>query len=101
LTPADAALHHGGVQEQPFTPDEAYCAYCHAPAAGVCADCGALCCGDCVEIVLRFTSQRAVCHACLRDAPPRRAAGAGRWAWAAIALAALGAGVLLWLTRGA
>lgn len=78
------------MQEQPFTPDADYCVYCHAPAAGLCADCGALCCGDCVEIVMRVTSQRAVCRACLdaADATPRR-----RWPWIAAALA-LGLGVL-------
>ena len=79
------------VQEQPFTPDADYCAYCHAPAAGVCADCGALCCADCVEIVMRFTSRRAVCHSCVSAEPP---AAPGRWLWlvAALVLAAAGAG---------
>lgn len=67
------------MQEQSFTPDADYCVYCHAPAAGLCADCGALCCADCVELVLRFTSRRAVCTSCLAAAapsPPRR------WPWA-------------------
>lgn len=81
------------MQEQPFTPDDAYCAYCHAPAAGVCADCGALCCGDCVALVLRFTSRRAVCRDCLRAAPPRR----GPWRMVALLAAAAGA-LLLWRT---
>lgn len=74
------------MQEQPFTPDDDYCAYCHAPAAGMCADCGALCCGDCVEIVMRFTSQRAVCRSCLADEAP---AGRRWWPWL-VALLALG-----------
>lgn len=82
------------MQEQPFAPDDEYCAYCHAPAAGVCADCGALCCGDCVELVLRFTSRRAVCRTCLRDAPPPRRRG--RWLVLGAALAAV---CLLWLLR--
>jgi hypothetical protein len=97
LAGAAVRLHDAGVQEQPFTPDEDYCAYCHAPAAGVCADCGALCCGDCVELVLRFTSQRAVCRSCLRDAPPARP----RWRWVMVAVAAIAAAVLLWLRAGA
>jgi hypothetical protein len=54
---ADVAL-------QPFTPDDDYCVYCHAPAAGPCAECGALCCGDCVEIVLQLSIPRAVCQTC-------------------------------------
>ena len=83
------------MQEQPFTPDDDYCVYCHAVAAGMCADCGALCCGDCVEVVLRFTSRRAVCRECLRaaPAPPRR------WPWVVAAVAILAA-VLLWLRPG-
>ncbi|MBX3024638.1 hypothetical protein KF840_06985 [bacterium] len=84
------------MQEQPFTPDDVYCVYCQAPAAGMCADCGALCCGDCVEVVLRLTSRRAVCRMCLRHAPtPRRR----RWWWVA-ALAALAAAALRWLRPG-
>ena len=78
------------VQEQPFTPDADYCAYCHAPAAGVCADCGALCCADCVEIVMRLTSRRAVCRACLSAEPlpaPRR------WPWMVAALVLVVAGL--------
>jgi hypothetical protein len=78
------------VQEQSFTPDADYCVYCHAPAAGLCADCGALCCADCVELVLRFTSRRAVCTSCLSAAAPP---APRRWPWAVgIALA----GVLAW-----
>ena len=77
------------MQEQSFTPDADYCVYCHAPAAGLCADCGALCCADCVEIVMRFTSRRAVCTTCLEAEP---AAAPRRWPWlvgaAAIVLAA-------------
>lgn len=77
------------MQEQSFTPDADYCVYCHAPAAGLCADCGALCCADCVELVLRFTSRRAVCTACLAAEP---AARARRWPWlAAAAVAGLAA----------
>ena len=37
---------------EPFSPDADYCVYCHAPAAGMCAECGALCCVDCVELVM-------------------------------------------------
>lgn len=78
------------MQEQSFTPDADYCVYCHAPAAGLCADCGALCCADCVEIVMRFTSRRAVCTTCLDAAP---AAAPRRWPW----LAAAGALAAAWL----
>jgi hypothetical protein len=49
---------------QPFSPDDDYCVYCHAVAAGPCAACGALCCGDCVELVMGLTRQRAVCRSC-------------------------------------
>lgn len=60
---------------EPFQPDDDYCVYCHAVAAGLCATCGALCCPDCVELEMGWTTQRAVCHACLRErgeASPRR-----------------------------
>lgn len=50
---------------QPFSPDDAYCVYCHAPAAGPCAVCGALCCGDCVELVMGIATRRATCQNCL------------------------------------
>jgi hypothetical protein len=55
---------------EPFTPDDDYCVYCHAPAAGPCAECGALCCGDCVEVVLRLSLPRAICRDCMADEPP-------------------------------
>jgi hypothetical protein len=57
---------------QSFTPDDEYCVYCHAPAAGPCAECGALCCGDCVDVVLQLSIPRAVCQSCLgqRDVRP-------------------------------
>jgi hypothetical protein len=64
---------------QPFTPDEIYCVYCHAVAAGPCAICGALCCADCVELVMGLTAQRAVCRSCQqagRSPADRRA-----WWW--------------------
>jgi len=78
----------------PFEPDDIYCVHCHAPAAGMCAECGALCCADCVELRLGLTRERAVCRVCLQaaashDPEPRR------WSpwWIAV-----GAGValLLW-----
>ncbi|MFN8640996.1 MAG: hypothetical protein U0802_04800 [Candidatus Binatia bacterium] len=84
------------VQEQPYAPDADYCVYCQAPAAGVCADCGALCCGDCVEIVMRFTSRRAVCHGCLEAAP---AAAPRRWPWL-VAAGALAAAVAALIAFG-
>jgi hypothetical protein len=64
---------------QPITPDDVYCVYCHAPAAGSCAVCRALCCGDCVELVMGLTTRRAVCRSCLaRGAYP---ADAAAWRW--------------------
>jgi hypothetical protein len=60
---------------EPFTPDEDYCVYCHAPAAGMCGECGAVCCADCTELVMGWTTQQAVCLPCLRARPgpaPRR-----------------------------
>jgi hypothetical protein len=50
---------------QPFDPDNPYCVHCHAEAAGMCARCGALCCGDCVELRLGLTRHQAVCRLCL------------------------------------
>jgi hypothetical protein len=64
---------------EPFTPDADYCVYCHAVAAGPCAQCGALCCGDCVEVVLRLSVPRAVCRACVADEP--RSVWARLWVW--------------------
>ncbi len=63
---------------EPFSPDSDYCVYCHAPAVGMCAECGALCCGDCVELVMGWTTQRAICDSCVRagatdEAPASRA----------------------------
>ena len=40
-----------------------------------CAECGALCCGDCVEVVLRLSIPRAVCQSCLANSVP----GGGLW----------------------
>jgi hypothetical protein len=51
-------------QAQPFEPDSSYCVYCHAVAAGMCATCDALCCGECVELVMGLTKHRAVCRNC-------------------------------------
>jgi hypothetical protein len=48
----------------PFSPDDLYCVYCHAPAAGRCAVCHALCCADCVELEMGITTQRATCRDC-------------------------------------
>ena len=81
---------------QPISPDDVYCVYCHAPAAGACAVCQALCCGDCVELVMGLTVRRAVCRSCLaRDARPADAA-AWRWfAFAALALALVALVVLV------
>lgn len=66
----------------PFQPDDIYCVHCHAPAAGMCADCGALCCGDCVELRLGLTRERAVCRLCLA-AEPETSSKRGRGPWIA------------------
>ena len=52
----------GGLQD--FSADDVYCVYCHARAAGQCGLCGALCCGDCVELVMGLTRRRAVWVGC-------------------------------------
>lgn len=81
------------MQPAPFEPDALYCVYCHAPAAGSCATCGALCCADCVDLVPGIITPRAVCTSCIRDG--RRPAGrsvflrALLWAAALAALLAL------------
>lgn len=54
------------MQPAPFTPDALYCVYCHAPAAGACAGCGAPCCADCVELLRGVITPRAVCRSCVR-----------------------------------
>ena len=58
------------MQPAPFTPDDLYCVYCHAPAVGACAGCGALCCADCVELARGVITPRAVCRSCLRAGQP-------------------------------
>jgi len=71
--------------------------YCHAVAAGLCATCGALCCADCVELELGWTTQRAVCHACLRargTAETRPSRGLG-WIVVVAALVGLGAWIFI------
>ena len=81
---------------QPFDPDALYCVYCHAVAAGMCATCGALVCGDCAELTMGLTQQRAICSECVRKSrrPLER-----RLLWwmvaAAILLAAI-VGAFLW-----
>jgi hypothetical protein len=42
-------------------------------SGGLCATCGALCCADCVELELGWTTPRAVCHACPRARHRRNA----------------------------
>ncbi len=73
----------------PFQPDQDYCVYCHAPAAGMCARCGALCCGDCVELVMGWTTQRAICSSCA-DAEPATPRQAAPWLLALIVAAGVG-----------
>lgn len=79
----------------PFTPDDDYCAYCHAPAAGPCAMCGASCCGDCAELKPGLTRQVAICRDCV--AKGHLPANTGRLAgWTLAAFAAVAAGIF-WL----
>lgn len=80
----------GGLE--PFSPDDQYCVYCHAPAAGPCAGCQAICCGDCVELVMGVSRQNAVCHSCIEKgwSPP------GKRAFTRIA-AAVGAAAVIGL----
>jgi len=80
---------------EPFSPDAEYCVYCHAPAAGACAGCQAICCADCVDLVMGLTTQTAVCHSCLAQgwAPP----GLRSFSRATLALAASLVVVLLLL----
>lgn len=73
-------------EPQPFSPDALYCVYCHAPAAGPCAVCGALCCGDCVELVMGLTVQRATCRPCLQRGYVPAGGRALRWIIAAVAV---------------
>jgi hypothetical protein len=80
---------------EPFSPDRPYCVYCHAPAAGMCAGCGAICCAECTELVMGISTQQALCGSCLRDG--RRPAGMRRFLGAAAAAAVLLTGVLLLL----
>ena len=81
------------MEAQPFIPDDDYCTYCHAVAAGPCAECGALCCGDCVEIVLRLTTQRAVCKQCTGAEPTPTSKRV--WLWIGAGAAMVGAAWLL------
>jgi hypothetical protein len=87
----------GAMEAEPFTPDDVYCVYCHAPAAGTCAECGALCCGDCVEVVLRLTTPRAICKSCLAAEPERRTPRVWRWVAGAAAIAAGVVAMLYWM----
>jgi len=85
----------------PFTPDHDYCVYCHAPAAGMCAECGALCCVDCVELVMGWTTRRATCRSCLErsEAPstrPNHRSPAILWV-IAVAVGAAAIAAILWL----
>ena len=82
---------------QPFSPDDAYCVYCHAPAAGPCAVCGAVCCGDCVELTMGLTVQRAVCRDCLRRG--HHPGDAHLLRWFVVAALVLAAGVVAFLAR--
>ena len=71
--------------------------YCHAVAAGPCATCGAICCGDCVELVMGLTTQRALCHVCIRQGRTPADAKLRFWVGVGFGLSALAAiATLLW-----
>jgi hypothetical protein len=84
---------------EPLRPDHDYCVYCHAVAAGPCAACGAICCGDCVDLVMGLTTRRAVCHSCLGEGRVPTDAPLRRWLMLAAALMATGGLIgIFWLT---
>ncbi len=47
-----------------FNPDDIYCVYCHAPAAGPCATCQALICADCGSLTGGSVKKVVVCQRC-------------------------------------
>lgn len=80
----------------PFIPDDEYCVYCNAPADGMCADCGALCCGDCADLVMGWTTQRAVCDSCMSDRDLDQATETSPAVLVALATGILMIVVMLW-----
>jgi hypothetical protein len=64
-----------------FTPDDVYCVYCHAPAAGTCASCQALICGDCAELTGGAVQKAAVCASCFEAGRGRVRWDGGLWWW--------------------
>jgi len=73
----------------PFEPDDIYCVHCHAPAAGMCAQCGALCCGNCVELRMGLTRHRAVCRMCVQARPNRARSAPYVWLLVAFVVTAI------------
>ncbi len=47
-------------------PDNLYCVYCHAPAAGACATCKAIVCSDCAKLKRGAVKIIAICKSCDR-----------------------------------
>jgi len=78
---------------QTFDPDGLYCVHCHAEAAGMCARCGALCCGECVELRLGLTRHQAVCRVCLAAGGQGRS---GAWRFVAGIVAGILAAAVAW-----
>ena len=75
----------------PFTPDDIYCVYCHAPAAGPCATCSALICSDCGELTGGSVKKVVVCHKCAKRGRGR----VGLDAWLPFVVPAVGIAIAL------
>lgn len=73
----------------PFTPDNEYCTLCGAIAAGPCATCHRLVCGDCCEVTGGSVKKVAVCTRCALQGRGR----VGLRAWAPILLPLVGLAV--------
>ena len=87
-------------ESQPFQPDDVYCAYCHAPAAGRCASCRAIVCADCAELLTGAGGKSwAVCKDCHDEGPGTLGRLFGDLAGAALPfLAAAAILAILWWT---
>ncbi len=83
----------------PFIPDNDYCTLCGAIAAGPCATCRAMVCGDCCEVTGGSVKRVAVCTRCA--AAGRGAVGWRAWAPILVPLVSLafGLAVVVFLVR--
>jgi hypothetical protein len=76
----------------PLQPDQDYCVYCHAPAAGRCGTCHALICADCAELAPGLSRPLALCKKCATRPP---AAGLRLLGWLVVPALVLAVLVLL------